>query len=245
MSPVVEEDFRLHAEEAYPEECCGLIIIFKGKEKYVKCRNVSPTPKETFIISSEDFANAEDLGEIMAICHSHPNATAKPSEADRTSCENSKLIWYIVGVSEDMGRVSSNVITKTSPSGYKAPLIGRSFSHGVLDCYALIRDWYKEEKGIDLPDFNRTDNWWNDGDSDLYREGFPKAGFVDLGQNINPEVGDVILMQIRSTNLVPNHAAIYIGNSMILHHLHGRLSSRDIYGGHWREATTHILRYKG
>ena len=55
---------------------------------------------------------------------------------------------------------------------------------------------------------------------------------------------DVILMQIRSQNGVPNHAAIYLGDGLILHHLHGRLSSRDIYGGYWQEVTRHILRYK-
>ncbi|WP_043946890.1 NlpC/P60 family protein, partial [Ralstonia solanacearum] len=41
--------------------------------------------------------------------------------------------------------------------------------------------------------------------------------------------GDVILMQVRAP--VPNHAAVYLGGVQMLHHLHGRLSSRDVYGG--------------
>jgi len=250
MDSIPEKDFRKHAEEAYPEECCGVIVVFKGRQRYVPCRNVAATPTLTFKISQEDYSNAEDLGEIIAICHSHPNKSSKPSEADLTEIEILKeagydFIWYITGVFNDAGVVASTDITKTVSSGYKAPLIGRSFSHGILDCYTLIRDWYKEEHGIELPQFKRDDDWWNDGKSDLYREGFPQAGFVSIGQSASPEIGDVILMQVRSKNMVPNHAGIYIGNSMILHHLYGRLSSRDIYGGQWREATTDILRYKG
>jgi cell wall-associated NlpC family hydrolase len=56
--------------------------------------------------------------------------------------------------------------------------------------------------------------------------------------------GDLILMQIRSRNRVPNHAAIYLGDGMMLHHLHSRLSSRDIYGGYWQEVTRSIWRHR-
>ena len=48
-------------------------------------------------------------------------------------------------------------------------------------------------------------------------------------------------MQVASP--VPNHAAVYLGDGLILHHLQGRLSSRDVYGGYWQKITTHILRY--
>lgn len=72
---------------------------------------------------------------------------------------------------------------------------------------------------------------WNDGVSNLYTEGFPEAGFVAVGTDAELQTGDVILMQIRSKNGVPNHAAIYLGDGLILHHLHGRLSSR---GCLWR-----------
>jgi hypothetical protein len=30
---------------------------------------------------------------------------------------------------------------------------------------------------------------------------------------------------------------------LILHHLHGRLSSRDVYGGYWREVTRDVIRF--
>jgi hypothetical protein len=49
-------------------------------------------------------------------------------------------------------------------------------------------------------------------------------------------------MQVASP--VPNHAAIYLDDGPILHHLQGRLSSRDVYGGYWQKITTHTLRHQ-
>jgi cell wall-associated NlpC family hydrolase len=112
----------------------------------------------------------------------------------------------------------------------------------VLDCWALCRDWYARERSVQLPDPDRRDGWWDDGHSDLYSDaamaaaGFKKIAMDDLA------AGDLILMQIRSDNLVPNHAAIYLGDGLILHHLDGRLSSRDVYGGYWAEVTRSVWR---
>ncbi|WP_255364477.1 C40 family peptidase [Luteibacter sp. UNC138MFCol5.1] len=128
------------------------------------------------------------------------------------------------------------------PTGYEAPLVGRTWAHGVLDCWALCRDWYARERGVLLPDPPRADGWWDDGASDLYGDdAMREAGFRRIDLRDITE-GDLILMQIRSKNLVPNHAAIYLGDSLILHHLDGRLSSRDVYGGYWQEVTRSVWR---
>jgi cell wall-associated NlpC family hydrolase len=128
------------------------------------------------------------------------------------------------------------------PCGYSAPLIGREFVHGIQDCFTLIADWYERERGIILPNFHRDDNWWLNGEN-LYLDNYEKAGFraVDVGSN--PEPGDVFLMQVRSR--VPNHAGIYIGNGMFIHHLYRQLSRRDVYGGPWAEKTRLVVRYFG
>lgn len=246
METQTELDFRAHAEKDFPRESCGLIAIIKGRERYIACENKA-VGTDHFTLSAEDFANTEDMGEIVAVCHSHPNAVATPSQADRVSCEASQLVWHIVRCDLVDDVPKSLDMTTTEPTGYVAPLVGRQFSHGVLDCYAIVRDWYQQERNITLPNFERHDNWWEDGTSDLYTLGFPQAGFEKVGNNVHDctiEVGDVILMQVRSKNLVPNHAAVYIGDSMILHHMHGRLSSRDMFGGMWQEYTRAILRYK-
>jgi cell wall-associated NlpC family hydrolase len=49
---------------------------------------------------------------------------------------------------------------------------------------------------------------------------------------------------MKCNSAVPNHAAIYLGNNTILHHLVDRLSSKDVYGGYWLKATVCVLRHK-
>lgn len=117
-------------------------------------------------------------------------------------------------------------------------LYGRKFIHGMTDCYGFVRDWYQQELGIELPNYNRTDGWWNEG-ANLYIDNFEHAGFYQVD---DLQVGDVIVMQINAT--VPNHAGVYLGDGLIGHHLYGRLSSKDVYGQFYRDRTTHIVRHK-
>lgn len=224
-----------HANEEYPNEACGVVIVWRGRRKYVRCKNISPRPKDGFRICPIDYSTAEDAGEIVAIVHSHPNASANPSQDDIVACEASGVPWFIVGL-------PSGVWKKIEPSGYVAPLVGREFFHGTLDCYGLVRDYYRLELGIDLPNFEREDNWWAKG-GNLYVENFRAAGFEQRPYGDAPQIGDVLLMQVCAD--VPNHAAIYIGDDTILHHLYGRLSSREIYGGYYKKHTTHVLNYVG
>ena len=202
-----------HAREAFPRESCGLLVIRKGREVYWRCRNLG-VGTDQFVIHPEDYAKADEQGQIVAVVHSHPGLPPEPSQADRVACEASGLPWHIVSVPNDTW-------ASIEPMGYVAPLVGREWSHGVLDCYALVRDWYQLERGVDLPNFARA--------------GFAPVDASDL------QAGDCFLMQVASS--VPNHAAVYLGDGLILHHLQGRLSSRDVYGGYWQKVTTHILRY--
>jgi proteasome lid subunit RPN8/RPN11 len=223
---------RAHAAREAPRECCGLVVEVSGVRQYWPCRNMAGSDAE-FAIHPHDWAAAEDAGEIRAVCHSHPFASPEPSPADRTMCELTGLPWLIVN--HPLG-----MVCQIAPSGYRAPLVGRSFVHGVHDCYSLIRDYYAWELGIELPDFPRAEKWWENG-GDLYRAGFEQAGFAPLdAAAIAPH--DVILMQIRAR--VPNHGAIYLGGNRILQHLLGKLSGRTIYGGWYQRCTTHVLRHR-
>jgi len=221
-----------HVITELPREGCGVLHVVDGQTLFHACRNIAEGT-DNFAIHPEDYAAAESMGEIVGIVHSHPNGPAEFSQADRVACEASGLPWYLVTCPEEAWAYME-------PSGYIAPLVGRVWAHGVLDCYSIIRDWYKQERGITLPDFERHDDWWHKG-GNLYVENFSKAGFERVFDG--PQVGDVLLMQVLAK--VPNHAAVYIGDNKILHHLHGRLSCRDVIGGYWSKNTTHILRYVG
>jgi len=226
------EAFREHTEQEYPKEACGFIVVMpKGKAKYFPAKNISETPEDNFIIDPLSYAEAEDTGDIIGICHSHPNIAAIPSEADKVACEASGKPWYILSW-------PSNELYSWQPNGYEAPLVGRTFSYGVLDCCTLVRDFYKKELNIDFECFQGQDGWWDKGEN-RYLDNYAKQGFVRVH---DIQKYDIFLIKLVSP--VPNHAAIYIEDNKILHHVHGRLSNREPYGGYWRKHTTHILRHK-
>ena len=232
LSETVKAKFVEQAKAECPREACGLVIIKNGKQVYYPAKNLAKG-SDNFILDPIDYEKADTAGEIVAVIHSHPNMSAKPSQADLVACEASGLPWFICGIPSEQWEY-------IEPSGYIAPLVGRQWSHGVLDCYAIIRDWYAQEKNISLLDFERSDEWWKMG-GNLYLDNFEKAGFKRITLE-DLSCGDVILMTVNST--VPNHGAIYLGDNMILHHVHGRLSTRDIFGGYWLKNAMVYLRYE-
>ena len=252
MNKAIQAAIERHAIGCYPQECCGLIIREGRKRVYVPCSNTARTPDEHFRLAPEDFAGAEERGEVLAVVHSHPDYPATPSEADRVACEASGLPWHILQVrSHESGQIEPGEMVHLQPSGYQAPLLGRAFVHGVHDCLSIVLDYYQREMHIDLGSFEREDGWWERG-GNLYLDNLPAAGFERVH---SLQQGDIVLMQIRSP--VPNHAAIYLQDGTlstepehfptpgaILHHLYGRDSRRDTYGGYWAEVTTGYWRHR-
>lgn len=232
MNEQTKADIILHARAEFPREACGLLIVWQGKERYRRCRNIG-VGTDQFVMHPQDYAEADMGGDIVAVIHSHPNLPAEPSQSDRVACNASGLPWHIVSLPSEQWAYME-------PDGYQAPLVGREWSHGVLDCYAIIRDWYQLERGITLPDFDRHDEWWLRGEN-LYMENFASAGFTEVKQD-RPQPGDVILMRIFSP--VPNHGAVYLGDNQIIHHVQNRLSCREPYSIFWRNRTTHLLRHE-
>lgn len=240
-----KEEARRHLESCYPKEGCGLVVETSDGLAFHAVQNRAQVPEQHFVIDPADYAAAEDRGRVTCLVHSHPDYPARPSEADLTMCEGSGLEWLIVRVDGAEGPPTAGEEQLILPSGYRAPLVGRQFFHGVLDCFALIRDWFAWERGVELPDYRREDRWWEtegEGTPNLYMENFRDAGFEQVTDG-SLLTGDVVLMQVRSTKV--NHAGIYLGPSdgRILHHLYGRLSTRDVYGGYWLDRTRLIVRH--
>lgn len=239
MKKSAVEAAKLHAIREYPRESCGVVIVRKGRQRYIPCRNMGADVREGFSINAEDMINAEHQGEIVGIVHSHPDGSPEPSDADRVACEVHGVEWLILNVGVVDGQVVCGKTKSIKPAGFELGYVGRNFHYGTVDCQTLVLDWYAREMGINLAKVESEFGWWNKGQN-LYVENYTKQGFVPVSGE--PRVGDLVLMQIRSP--VANHAGIYVGDGCILHHLMDRLSSRDLYDGYFQEVTVGIARHK-
>ena len=228
-----KQDALVHAKEQDPKESCGLLIEIKGKEKYFPCKNLSTYSQQCFIIDPDDFVKAEESGNILAVIHSHPVTPPIASQADKISCENSKLPWHIVNPkTEQWGYYE--------PSGYKPPLIGRHWVWGITDCWALVRDWYKETKGIILRDWDRPTTPEEFIADPMFERCAWRTGFRQLRPEEKLQNGDLLFMSIMATGL--NHVAIFLDGD-VLHHLADRISCKEPYNQWLLKCTGMRLRY--
>tara|TARA_A100001515_G_scaffold117692_1_gene99748 strand:- start:7183 stop:7890 length:708 start_codon:yes stop_codon:yes gene_type:complete len=224
-----------HAEICMPKESCGLLAVIKGVETYWPCNNIAESGFEYFVIDPDDWAECEDTGEIIGIVHSHPFEPPYPSENDKASCEHLGLPWYIYSP-------KTKEWHSLNPSGWKSnSLIGRSFIFGVHDCWSLITDWFEENKNIKINYTKRPKTLKEFMKNPLFVKTLPELGFKELEIKENMEIGDVLLME--SAKNILGHAALYIGNSTILHHSLGKLSCREIYDLKYQQATKKVYRY--
>lgn len=123
-------------------------------------------------------------------------------------------------------------------------LLGREFDWYNAHCYTLMRDFYRDNFEVELPDVACPKEWWLHG-LDLYGQLYHYAGFVPVDchpRDYRP--GDLILMAYQSP--VANHLGVLLDNGKMLHHMVGGLSSADPYsaGGFWKSQTVGVLRHR-
>ena len=245
-----------HANRDYPRESCGAII---GKE-YIPCTNIAASDDQ-FDICPIDLIGLSKEGKVLAYVHSHPDGSVNPSMIDKVQMSlpinlakqfNDKafLKYSVPWVITDGENVELH-----KPDGYQAPLLGREYHHGLMDCYTLVKDYYQRELGIYLNDYKRKDEWWADAKSKpLYVDNFKKEGFVEVD---NVQKHDLILVRLGRTAHV-NHALVFIGDGtlksertedvisdcLVLHHPYGRESLREMYSEAWQRRAVVIIRHK-
>lgn len=222
---------RRHAIDSAPEECVGLVV----DGVYVPLENLAADKRNHFELAPDAFIA---YGRPQAIIHSHvkPQHSPCPSAHDMAMQQQ----WGIPS-----GIVWTDGKAAWGPNWFgdhllDAPLLGRKFMHGIFDCYALIRSWYWQELKIKLPEFPRTDGWWQHGQN-LFEDGFSSAGFVEVPKR-DAMYGDVLLMTIRSK--VPNHGAVMLDRGLIIHHPGGspKMLSRREPLGTWGRFVTRVVR---
>lgn len=225
---------RAHVEAEYPREACGVVVLVGRAQEYIPCRNIHEKPEEHFTLAPDDLIAAEEQGDVLMVVHSHPDVVQLvPSEMDRIQCDHSGVEWGI------MSWPDGDFCT-ISPRGDR-DYVGRRWVLGHADCWTLIMDYYRQEHGITLNNWSVDYEWWKEGKENRYEDNWQAEGFIEVPATEMRE-GDLIMMQLQSP--VTNHAAIYLGDNIMLHHSFGSLSTRVPYGKYYRDRTVRVVRRK-
>jgi proteasome lid subunit RPN8/RPN11 len=124
----LEARLRRHAEQAYPNECCGVLIgrLTPGDEPFTDRRDVTDLIEvenkreaeeqyHRFVIEPEDYLQAELTAarqglDLLGFYHSHPEDVARPSEYDRLRALPN-LSYLVVAVDQGPGGPESQALT--------------------------------------------------------------------------------------------------------------------------------------
>lgn len=236
----------------WPDPACGVVAGTEESPEFLPVGTDADLARDSFRIGGAEARRLkEGHGPVLGLVISHPDksGSADPDPLLFTPSASQMRAQMALGV-------PFAVVVCTGSAAYapwwfgdqlRTPgLIGRPFRHGVTDCYSFVRDWYRLEYGIRIPDFPRDWEWWKKG-QDLYRQGFHQAG----GRCIDPadaRPGDVILCRILSRTT--NHAVVLMPDGWVGHHFGSTVPydpsalSRVQRAGRWlRKLGTHTLRW--
>lgn len=231
------------AAAAFPLEAVGV----NAGGQFIEFHNRHFKPTRHFEFSNDEWDAAERIGPITRIWHSHPNGRPAASDDDKTIAE----AW---GIPIEIYATPADSWAVYEPTGWMAPLSGRIFVYGVLDCWQLVRDYFKKEKGIELPRIDAPFGWWlheRDGTGKIIQhapevmlDNIESFGFVPvMARDIKP--ADVVLMRV--VDGAVSHCGVYLGDGHMLHHFMGHHSRVIAYWpgvGHYGKATETIIRHK-
>ncbi len=96
-----KKSFKKFAKQKLPDEACGLVAIIKKKETFWPCKNLAKSSDSFFVLDPDDWADCEDMGEIIGVVHSHPTGPATASEVDKKSCEHIGFPYFIYSIEYD------------------------------------------------------------------------------------------------------------------------------------------------
>ena len=79
----IRRELEQHAADEAPNEACGLIVYAAGRAiRYERGRNVAASPYRFELAVDPEIWFLEDEGYELAVFHSHPTSSARPSRTD-------------------------------------------------------------------------------------------------------------------------------------------------------------------
>jgi cell wall-associated NlpC family hydrolase len=117
---------------------------------------------------------------------------------------------------------------------------GRDFN-GV-DCYGLVWLVLKNERQIELPEYEYSKKWYLEGKNYIVeiKNDIANWGSTDIDK-IKPF--DVILFYNSPNKIVVNHMGLYIGNNKFIHVNESHNSLLDSLDGMWCSKIYAVMRY--
>jgi len=231
--------FREFVLHEYPFEAVAAV----SDGKVVPLPNVADEPQDGFGVRTQDLLRQK----VDALLHSHTYNKRDERKFDGRT-PSYKDVRTQIAMNIPWGIVATEGETVTPilwfPQSRDVELLNRKFVYYVFDCWTLVRDWYWQNRQIELmyyPDIeiNPHKGLMEDAAYERFADeaGFKQITFKEL------EVGDVFLMN--SFGRRTNHAAVYVGDGNVMHHWTTRKSEvfplnalRSFLGGMRLEETT-------
>jgi proteasome lid subunit RPN8/RPN11 len=225
------DEIEKHFEEWYPREGCGILSVIKGDLKWFPCNNVAED-EDDFIIDSSQYIEIAQKGDIVAVVHSHPDASCEPSQADINYCNATGIKYHIFSYPE-------MELHTLLPENKKKELYGREYEFGVTDCFEAMRDYLIEQDITIPPRVAFEDDWW-EKDLDYFTDEIIESyGFTSVQGNM--QKNDLIIFTIHAK--VGNHCGVYLGEDIFYHHAENRLSCRENLYPFYKKYITGVYRY--
>jgi proteasome lid subunit RPN8/RPN11 len=232
-----------------PNEACGLVLDIDNKLKVFSCENSAKDTKNRFKISRELINSYSKQGKIIGFYHSHKEQGL--SQQDSAVLSKLNLISIVCNI-------DNLDIQEYNPTNNIPNILNRPFIAGVLDCVELIKDIYKKDLNINIPDLIheiRNIDWddfescvknskyseWNNKNYTFLKDFYLNNGFIEISQDQLREY-DLILFRFPFCETA-THVMLY-RNEKIIHHPFGKDSLIEDYNKYYRKYSVNYLRYK-
>ena len=208
------------------EETCGFLVLNELMEVVVvPAVNTHKDKKKYFKIDSQAFLDIEKRYKIIAIFHSHPTSSEKPSAFDLNSSDELCIPFLIYSLKTDKFFLHF-------PNSYEAMDIrGRIYIKDIHECTCLVKDYYKKELNIDISSWIKNyciPEEPKKANTLLYK--VFKKNLVEPEDQLKKH--DIIVFRFSKDRMM--HAGIYLGNEEFIHQRANQLSSVDFLDNRWK-----------